>query len=275
MRNYGTRFECITMRPHDHIGWIFDDLTEFDALAAPFLAEGAARGEWLMYIAADPAPDVESRLGTAVASHGVHVASTADVYGRTGIVDPTSLLATFSAVFVDALANGCSGLRVAADNTSLVTREAGLAAWFRWEIIADRFMAENPATAMCAFNREKVDVNRLRHLATLHPLSSPDNPEPQYRLFAEKGLLRVEGQIDSYAVSQIVLALEVLPPDTGVLIDLGSAQLVSRAPVEGLRELRDAGVTVTVLGAPSSNAEEVPSPRRNGDINGKFARSQW
>ena len=252
MRNYGIRFECITMRPHDHIGWIFDGPTGFDALAAPFLAEGAERGERLMYIAADPDPAAVSGLGAAIASHGVQVASIAEVYGATGVVDPSALLATFSAVFVDALAEGYRGIRVAADNTPLVTDEARLAAWFRWEIIADRFMSENPATAVCAFDRGKVDVNRLRHLATLHPLSAADSTEPRYRLFAEAGHLRVEGRIDSFAVSQIPLALEVLPPRTGVLIDLATSRLTSRAPLLGLRQMCDTGVTVTIRGKPDS-----------------------
>jgi MEDS: MEthanogen/methylotroph, DcmR Sensory domain len=252
MRNFGMRLECITMRPHDHIGWIFDGPAGFDALAAPFLAEGAERGERLMYIAADPDPAAVSGLGAVIASHGVQVASIAEVYGATGVVDPSTLLAIFTAIFVDALAAGYRGMRVAADNTPLVTDEARLAAWFRWEIIADRFMSENPATAVCAFDRGKVDVNRLRHLATLHPLSSADGTEPRYRLFAEEGRLRVEGRIDSFAVSQIPLALEVLPPQTGVLIDLTSSRLTDSALFLGLRQLCDAGVTVTIRAEPDS-----------------------
>ncbi len=109
------------MRPHDHIGWVFDGPAGFDALAAPFLAEGAERCERLMYIAADPDPAIVSGLGAAIGSHGVQVASIAEVYGATGVVDPSALLATFSAVFVDALAEGYRGIRVAADNTPLVT----------------------------------------------------------------------------------------------------------------------------------------------------------
>jgi len=259
LRNYGTRVECITMRPHDHIGWVFDGLDSFDALAALFLAEGAARRERLMYIAPDPDPAVAAKLGPAVESHGVQVASIAEVYGASGVVDPSGLLATFSSVFVGALAEGYSGLRVAADNTPLVTDEAALAAWFQWEIMADRFMSENPATALCAFDGDKVNVNRLRYLATLHPLSSTDCPEPQFRLFVEEGWLRVEGQIDAYAVSQIPLALEVLPPKTGVLIDLMTSELTSPAPLAGLRQLCDAGIAVTIQGEP---ADQYPQPQR-------------
>src|SRR6266702_2577323 len=155
MRNYGKRFECITMRPHDHIGWVFDGPAGFDALAAPFLAEGAERCERLMYIAADPDPAIVSGLGAAIASHGVQVASIAEVYGATGVVDPSALLAMFTAIFVDALAAGYRGIGVVADDAPGVTDEARVAAWAPWERIADRFMSENPATAVCAFDRGK------------------------------------------------------------------------------------------------------------------------
>jgi hypothetical protein len=248
MRNSGIRSECITMRPHDHIGWVFDDPDGFDALAVPFLAAGAARGERLMYISAEPGRGVASRLAD-IAPHGVQTASIADVYGPSGILDPQAVLARFSAVFIDAINEGYSGLRVAADNTPLVAEEAGLSAWYQWEIIADRFMAENPASALCAFDSAKVDVNRLRHLATLHPLSSPGCPQPQFRLFAEPGRLRVEGHIDPYAISQIPLALEVLPPPTTVLIDLTRSPLTPTL-LNSLRELRNARINLTINGSP-------------------------
>ena len=51
---------------------------------------------------------------------------------------------------------------------------------------------------------------------------------------------------------RIPLALEVLPPQTGVLIDLARSQLTSRASLVSLRQLCDAGVTVTIQGEPDS-----------------------
>ena len=160
--------------------------------------------------------------------------------------DP-SQRATFAAALADARAEGFSGIRVAADNTPLVTDEVRLAAWIRWEIAADRFMSENPVTGLCAFDQEQVDVDRLRHLATLHPLSSAASPVPQFRLFADSGQLCVEGEIDSLAVSQLRLALDALPPKTGVLIDLATATLRSNA-VADLGRLCDTGVPVTIRG---------------------------
>ena len=137
MRSHGIRFECLRMRPHDHMGWTFAGPAEFAALARPFLAEGAARGERLMYVADNPDPAAVAGLA---GPHVLQVASIAEVYGSSGIVDAPGQRAAFAAALADALAEGYSGLRVAADNTPLVTDEGRLTAWIRWEVVADRFM---------------------------------------------------------------------------------------------------------------------------------------
>jgi hypothetical protein len=80
-REQGVRAECIRMRPHDHIGWVVDGPAGLEAVAALFLAEGAARNERLVYVAADPDPAVPARLGRGIAAHGVQIASIAEVYG--------------------------------------------------------------------------------------------------------------------------------------------------------------------------------------------------
>lgn len=248
MRDHGTRFECLRLRPHDHMGWVFAGSGGFAALAGPFLAEGAALGERLMYVAADPGPAAVTGLAEVAGPHALQVASIAEVYGASGVVDAPSQRATFAGVLADALADGYSGIRVAADNTPLVSDEDRLAAWIQWEVVADHFMSENHVTGLCAFDREKVDVDRLRHLVTLHPLSSAASPVPQCRLFADSGQLCVEGELDSFAISQLWMALDALPPKTAVLVDLATATLRGRAVLAGLGQLHDAGVPVTIRG---------------------------
>jgi hypothetical protein len=254
------------MRPHDHIGWVFArGEAGFEELAGPFLAEGAARGELLMYVSEAPRPATAARLRDRYGSRVIRIARTADVYGESGVVDAAAQRATFAAVLADALAAGRSGVRVAADNTSLVTDDRRLAAWIRWEHVADRFMADNPVTGLCAFDGQRVDVNRLRHLATLHPLSASSDPEPQFRMYSDDGALRLEGHVDSFAVGELPRALEELPPGTGVHIDLADATLMSRAPLAALRRLAGDGVSVTIRGERKVLDElAVSGTRRDG-----------
>lgn len=239
------------MRPGDHIGWVFDGPGGFDALAVPFLAEGLLRGEQVMYVAADPDPGIAGRIGGSA-----QVARIADVYGAGKVIDPAVPLSAFTAVIVQALTAGYCGFRVAVDNTSLITSETQLAAWLRWEMIADRFISDHPVTAVCAFDRTQVGTDRLRNLASLHPLSSAAAPEPSCRLFAEDGRLRVEGRVDSFTVTRIPMALEALPPRTGVLIDLAESRVTGQA----LQRLRDLGVAVTIRSEPCAPGTPLPAP---------------
>lgn len=255
MRNHGTCFELLRMRPHDHIGWVFAGPDQFATLASPFLAEGVALGERLLYVAEDPDPRALAGLADLVGGGGLQIASIAEVYGPSGIVDAPSQRATFAEALTQALAEGYSGIRVAADNTSLVMDSERLDAWIRWEIVADHFMSQNRVTGLCAFNRERVDVDRLRHLATLHPLFSATSFTPQFRLFADGDTLRIEGEVDSSAVDQLWLALENLPPKTGVTIDLAKTTLMSHRVLAGLGRLSDAGVDVTICGTPATIRE--------------------
>ena len=254
-RDRGIRFEFLRMRPHDHMCWVFTGVREFAALAVPFLSEGAALGERLMYVAENPDPEDMRPLAANVDAHALQITSIAEVYGADGIVDPTAQRAIYAAALADAVADGYTGLRVAAENTSLVSDDERLKAWIRWEIIADRFIAENPVTGLCAFDKEKVDTGRLRHLATLHPLSSASSPVPQFRLISEAGVLCIEGQVDSFAVTQLWLALENLPARTHVLVDLATARLRSSGVLAGLGQLCDAGVDVTIRGEPAEIGE--------------------
>lgn len=248
MRNSGVRFECLRLRPHDHIGWVFGGAEEFADLARPFLAEGAARGDRLIYVAADPEQQELAGLADVLRPGVLQVASIAEVYGPDGIVDAEDQRATFEAALADALAAGFSGIRVAADNTPLVTDEQRLAAWIRWEVVADQLMSQKPITGLCAFDRSKVDVDKLRHLATLHPLSPVDSHVPQFRLFNDAGNLCVEGEIDSSAIGELWLALKALPVKTGILVDLASATFLSATALGGLGRLADAGFDVIVRG---------------------------
>lgn len=253
------------MRPHDHIGWIFAGELGFEQLAGPFLAEGAARGELLMYLAETPRPTTVARLRDHYGSRVIRIARVADIYGESGIIDADAQLEVFGAVLADALAAGFSGVRVAADNTPFVTDEARLAAWIRWEHAADRFMADNPVTGLCAFDGRRVDVNPLRHLATLHPLSSSADARPQFRMYSDGGALCLEGDVDSFAVGELPRALDALPPGTGVLIDLGTATLMSRAPLAGLRRLAGDGVAITLRGDREALEALADGPVGDGD----------
>src|SRR5262249_46014342 len=149
-RDRGVRFEYLRMRPHDHMGWTFDGTREFGVLAASYLAEGAALGERLFYVAEDPDPADMAQLADIVDADALQISSMAEIYGD-GAVDPLEQRRTFAAAVDDALAAGYTGMRVIGDATSRVSDEERLKAWMEWEIIADRMLSARPITGLCPF----------------------------------------------------------------------------------------------------------------------------
>jgi len=251
-RERGVRFELLRMRPHDHMGCVFEGPNEFAALAAPYLTEGAALGERLMYVADDPHPEDLAQLTPIVDPGQLQITSIAETYGSSGIVDPLRQLATYIAELDAAQAAGYTGLRVAADGTSLVGDEKRMKTWIQWEIIADHAIAARPFTAMCSFNKEKLDSALLRQLASVHPLSSASGPVPSYRIFSDGQAMHIEGRVDSYAVTQLWLALETLPERADVVVDLGTARLMGPGVLAGLTQLCDCGIGVRIRGERSA-----------------------
>lgn len=249
MRNHGSRFGLMRMGPHDHIGWIFSGPGEFAALAEPFLAEGAARNEQLMYVAEDPDTASFGAWTESLTPGTLTAVTVAEVYGESGIVDAAKQRATFAQALGEALAAGYSGIRVAADNTRLVLDKERIEAWIRWETVADHFMSQNPVTGLCAFDKGRADVATIRRLATLHPVWPAESDQPPFRLFSNDSALWLEGEVNSFALGQARLALENLPPQTNVVVDLTKTENVTNDALSALRQLCETGVAVTVRGA--------------------------
>jgi len=144
--------------PTGHLAWFFDGIGEFEGAATTFLAEGAARGERLMVVADDPRPDLWPQ---ALIERGdLIVASTTETYGPERQVVAETQRHTFEAALAEARALGYSGLRIAADNTSLISGPERLEAWKDWESVADRFMAENPEPSPGLHGRHAAETSR-------------------------------------------------------------------------------------------------------------------
>jgi hypothetical protein len=158
--------------PSGHVGWVFSGVSRFESRATTFLAEGAARGERQMFVVDNPV--VEQWPMELVDGGELVIASVADIYGPDRMVAASSQRETFAGALADALSEGYTGIRVAADNSSLIDTPERLQAWLEWEEVADRFIAENPITGLCAFDRTRVDSATLSAVTAAHRVSVPD-----------------------------------------------------------------------------------------------------
>lgn len=234
------------MRPSDHIGWAFDGPEEFASVAAPFLREGVDLGERVLLVVEDPAEAAYRDLASAFTADELEVAAIADVYGATGVVDAAHQRATFASSLNLAEEAGYKGIRVAADNSPLVQGPERFAAWMQWELVADRFMSENKVTGLCGFDRRRTNVDTLRHLATVHPLSAAHDPQPQFRLFVGSEGLCLEGDVDASAVELLERALRTVPASTPESVDLRGAQIRGARARAWLERLAASGVALAM-----------------------------
>jgi hypothetical protein len=102
------------------------------------------------------------------------IASVTDIYGPDRIVAAASQRETFADALAKALSDGYTGIRVAADNSSLIDTPERLQAWLAWEEVGDRFIAENPVTGLCGFDRTRVGPTTLSAVMAAHRVSVPD-----------------------------------------------------------------------------------------------------
>lgn len=121
-------------------------------------------------------------------------------------------------------------------------------------------------TGLCAFDRHRVEVDQLRHLATLHPLVSASTPTPQFRLYAYDDAVWVSGLLDTFAVGQISHTLLSLPAKTPLVVDLDDVTVASDRVYSSLASLSESGIDVTVQGPEtlvSAARRTITEERRN------------
>jgi hypothetical protein len=196
---------------HAHVCFAYDDPAVFAAAAADFLAEGQANGERLWFVAPHRPPAVP---GSA------RFVAVGDAYPSGTVVDPAAQAAEYAAALDAALAAGYAGLRVAAEATSLVRTAAQLAAFTRYEHLADRLICTTAFAAMCAYDRRVLDDEAIEELAAMHARTNAEVPFQLVACPPADGQAALAGELDLSADTLLDKALDRahLRPRDGELI---------------------------------------------------------
>lgn len=215
---------------HDHVAWYGDGRRSLNRLAVHLFTIGARRGERMMFVVEDPDP---GRLGGLpdldglLARGDLQLAAVGDVYQGGSQFDPAEQLAIFGEALDAALDQGYRGLRVVAENTPLVTgSHADVERWLAWEQLTDDFQAARPVLGVCFFDTTRIPPARLRDLASIHPVISPTEDDPEFRIFQDRGVIRVTGSLDAFSVERLRRVLSTTPSRGNLVIDLGHADFV-------------------------------------------------
>lgn len=248
MRTSGVTDVVVGLNPNDHLCWPFDDLAEFRARAAEFLADGLEQGQRACYVARgdDPVADLESEpvLVEALRDGRAEVISLASRYGMP--VTPEDQVDAYAEATRTAVQDGFAGLRVAADATALVRTPDSLDAFCRYEHLIDRYMTGEPLSAMCAYDRSELPEPAVTRLSALHPINN--TPPAPFRLHATPDGIALDGEIDWVSHELLSLALESTAPENGELhVDATNLRFIDHHGLLALREYARANEATLVV----------------------------
>lgn len=185
------------------------------AHAQEFLAEGLAAGERVLYVApGDEAAltgqlRADERCDEGLDRGAVQVASVDATYATDAVVDPAGQVERYAAATSEALAAGFTGLRVAADATSLVRTPAQVDAFARYEHLVDHYMAGHPMSAMCGYDLAELGGDVVAQLACMHPTAHEGGAPFHLHGHARDGsAAALDGELDVESRRLWPLALE-------------------------------------------------------------------
>lgn len=231
MRHRGVIEAAVGLVPGDHVCWAYEDDAELLATVGAWAADGIARGERILYIAERPVDAMHAALAAIddledlLDERRIVLGSPSSMYGD-GPVDDLSLLTYYATATAEALADGCTGLRVAAEVTEL-DGPLAVDAFVAWEQLADSFMNRSPMSALCAYDRRTVSDSVISAIAAAHPSCHGAACETSFVLHAHEDGLRLAGDVETFDRFRLDTMLRNVPGDTTSVVlhlaDLGHA----------------------------------------------------
>jgi anti-anti-sigma regulatory factor len=253
--------------PGDHVCWAFDEEHPFAPVAARFLAEGGRRGERLCFVADGDVGTLEGQLRAIpgreawLESGQLTILPLAGLYDIGDCLDPLSQIEVFRKEASAALDQGFTGLRCAADLTSLAKDPAGWPHLRAYELAVDAMLATSPATCMCGYDGERVTATRLRPLAALHGQQHPCDGRGTFAVSVGPDVAALLGEVDRACAAdlgEVFAAVEdaVTGPMTLDLAGLGFLDIGS------CRVLAEFSETMLQTGRPVRFTGVQPAARR-------------
>jgi hypothetical protein len=241
---------------HDHVCWIFDDEDDVRGAALQWFEEGLRLGQRLLYVGAREPEALNADLarldGVAalVAADALRVVSLPTLHDPAREADGPPPMARYAAATEDALADGYTGLRVAADLTRLAVHPTAWEAQARWESEADRYMASMPLAVLCCYDRREVPGAALADIASFHPLVHGSRRIAPFRLFATQDALALSGDVDGFSVDALNRLLGMAAQPEGGVLDIGALEFIDHRGVLALVDHARADGGLSLRAAP-------------------------
>jgi hypothetical protein len=205
-----------------------------------------------MFVAEDPDVSMLTGFGAErlIEDGRLEVVELSAVYEGGTDFSASDLQATFQHVLGAALADGYSGIRVVADNTSLALGDdESFARWLAWEQLTDHFQADSMVTGICFFDRAALSAERLADLAALHPVRRANgHDQPAFSVFVDRDAVLLIGSLGADASNQLRRLLAAIDFKQRAVIDLSAAHLLDNEALFALVEFASAERPLTLRG---------------------------
>lgn len=224
-----------------HACWAFEDPQEFTDVSLEFLTDGLRLGQRLAYVGSEPVAEQRERLdplgdvGRLIDAGALQLFELSDLYRLGEPVDAKAQVAAYLAATEAALADGYTGLRVAAQVTELVAEPETRDAHVRWESAADRVLSPHSLSALCGYERGALPAQLLADLAAIHPATNACAGSVPFHLFGEGGGLALAGEVDLFSSETLDRAFDfACDGEEPVSLDLGALDFIDHRGLEVL-----------------------------------------
>ncbi|HEX5984568.1 MAG TPA: MEDS domain-containing protein [Solirubrobacterales bacterium] len=224
-----------------HACWAFDETHEFVDASLEYLSDGLRTGQRLAYVGSEPVAEQRERLaplgdvGAMIDKGALQLFALSDLYEVGEPIDPQAQIAVYTAAGEGALADGYTGLRVAAQVTELGAEPHTREALVRWESLADRFFSTRPLSALCGYRRPALPEPLVADLAAIHPATNLPPEAVPFQLYSETGNLVLSGEVDLFSAEDLDRVLELTcHPGDRIELDLGELDFIDHHGLEVL-----------------------------------------
>ena len=162
----------------DHICGIYSTEDELCGIVAPYLSEGLRRGERCWFL-----PSAKGHVGVrlGLVKQGIDVdrevrrgalvfADSTAAYAVRGRFDAEETMAVFGAAIEDALNDGFTGFRAAAEMSWVMDVEGGEERIVTYEALLKSLFSNGHATGLCLYHRDRMPRNVIDGALATHPI---------------------------------------------------------------------------------------------------------
>ncbi|HSE54516.1 MAG TPA: MEDS domain-containing protein [Nocardioidaceae bacterium] len=185
----------------DHASWAYATPAAFHEAVTDYLADGAERGERLVYVGSARTGELADHLAGMPERDRLLDDGRLTLYPLEALytvdepLDPHVQVGVFHGEAAQALADGFAGLRVAGDITELAQDPALLPQLLEYELAVDAMLLANTAVGLCGFDVSRVGA-RWTQISALHVLQHTEVSEPMFAVNLHSDAVEVIGEVD-------------------------------------------------------------------------------